>query len=90
MPFWSPDGKSLFMISKGAMYRVPVSPQGDVMRAGTPERLFDVDANSDSSYQELSLHPSGEKFLMRFPESDNERREIGVVPGWAASLGEDR
>jgi Tol biopolymer transport system component len=86
LPQWAPDGESLFFVSHGAMYRVPVTPQGEVLRAGAPERLFDVEANTDSSYRDVAVHPSGSKFLVRLGSGVNERREIGITPGWAGTL----
>lgn len=83
---WAPDGKSLYFVSHAAMFRAPVTEQGEALRARTPERLFDVDANTDSSYRDVVMHPSGTKFLVRMSSEANERREIEVCPGWAETL----
>jgi len=88
LPMWAPDGKSLYFVSHAAMFRAPVAEQGDALRARTPERLFDVDANTDSSYRDVVMHPSGTKFLVRMSFEVNERREVVVRPGWATTLAE--
>lgn len=85
---WGPDSRTLFFVSHGTMYRVALTPEGNALRAETPERLFDIDVSTDSSFQDVTLHPSGLKFLARVGEGANERREIGIVPRWASSLSE--
>ncbi len=87
LPFWGPTGDTLFYYSRGGMYRVPLAVRENAVRAGTAERLFDVDVTIESSRKEIALHPSGKKFLIKLRDTANERREIGIVPGWAASLG---
>jgi Tol biopolymer transport system component len=87
-PMWGPDSRTLFFVSRGTMHRALLSPHGDALQADSTERLFDIDANSDSSSREIALHPSGQRFLVRIGEEENERREIGVVPGWASTLSE--
>jgi len=86
LPMWAPDGKSLYFVNRASLYQVPVTRQGDALRAGTPERLFDVEANTDSSYRSLVMHPSGTKFLVQVGSEVNERREIVVAPAWAQTL----
>ena len=86
LPMWAPDGKSIYFLSHAAMFRVSVAEEGDALRAGTPERLFDVDANTDSSWRDVTMHPSGTKFLVRMSTETNERREIAICPGWATTL----
>jgi len=87
MPYWSSSGDTLFLVNQRSMFRVPLAVGENSVRAGTPERLFEYDLNTDSSYQEIDLDPSRTRFLGMIPEAANERREIGIVPGWAKSLG---
>ena len=56
-PVWSRDGKEIFFRKGDAMMVVPVESRGSELRAGTPERLFEVPVRAFQLAGQLRCEP---------------------------------
>jgi hypothetical protein len=87
---WGRDGRELFFVSGEMLVRVPIEVQGDELKIGQPEQLFEVPPSpNESSYRDYAFDPAGDRFLFtRPPKGVAEGREIAISLGWAKRLSE--
>jgi Tol biopolymer transport system component len=87
---WGREGRELFFVSGEALWRVTTEPQGEELRVGSPEELFDVPQSpNEGTFGDHDFDRSADRFLCtRPPRGAAERREIAVSLGWAQRLRE--
>ena len=83
-PLWSSDGRELFYRNGKRMLVVPIETEDTLLRAGTPQLLFEGAYVADGvGHPQYGVAPGAERFLMlrREPEP-----LIRVISNWAEEL----
>jgi len=88
-PLWSPDGRSIAVVISGLPYRVPVTPDGEVV--GPPERLGDelVDALSWTGDGRRLVYLNDGR-LERLDVRDGSVEELPVDLTWRPTFPSER
>ena len=88
-PEWRRDGKELFYISvDGKLTAVPVTTDGAIFSAGTPQALFDVEIpEANPPYPtDYVVTADGQRFLVNTLVDQPTRPALTVILNWAADL----
>jgi Tol biopolymer transport system component len=90
-PRWRGDGKELFYLSlDGGIVSVSVQSGAAGLELGNPTtlvaaaRLRAVAQSAD--YDDWDVTPDGQRFLVKVPETPNERQRIHVLLNWTSLL----
>jgi serine/threonine-protein kinase len=78
-PCWSPDGRTLFYVHRGAVYSVSIA-SGERLTAGRPRMLFDEE-RVGGVLVAFDVHPDGERFVAVLGER-RASTPIEIVLNW--------
>jgi serine/threonine-protein kinase len=80
-PLWSPDGKEIFYLCGMKFMAVPVEPQGEDFRVGTPKVLFE---NHEIYYYDVTR--DGKKFFVAENPNPGTSSHLDVVLNWFSEV----
>jgi Tol biopolymer transport system component len=90
-PRWRGDGKELFYLSlDGGIVSVSVQSGAAGLELGNPTTLVAADrlraVAQSADYDDWDVTPDGQRFLVKVPETPNERQQIHVLLNWTSLL----
>jgi len=85
-PMWTENGKRiLYVTSDRHMMSVDVTISAGKMRVGAPRELFEA-AYVHTVFKNLTVDPSGQRFLLPIAMPEQRDRPISVILNWPALL----
>ena len=88
-PEWRRDGRELYYISPDRkLMAVPVTIDGDVLSAGAPRALFDVQMPEQTPPYptDYAVTTDGQRFLVNTVVEQSTRPALTVILNWTANL----
>jgi hypothetical protein len=87
-PRWRGDGKELFYTYNSAIWAVDVDTTGSEFKAGTPQKLFDVQSPTGVTTSTYDVTSDGKRFLVNLTNAAATATgvpPIHVIVNWAST-----
>jgi len=87
-PAWSPSGDEIFFWWADAIYSASVAIEGESVRVGRPERLFEHRLADGFYHPQFSVSPDGERLLLLKVEQQDEGADpaLSLILNWFTEL----
>lgn len=87
-PRWAADGKTLYYRANGSLAALPVSIDGDTLRAGKDRTLFTTNNLAPTTYYSHSFDvtPDGRRFLLNVVGQRSGDSRAVLITNWPAAL----